>query len=92
MQNIIRVIDLLCPATGWRGGMSRIIPSNSRQLCLVPSSLGHWLPENHPVRIFDELVEQNIDVSKFCGVIGEVGRPGYDPIISPPSSINILAA
>jgi len=61
--------------------MSRIIPANSKQLCLVPSKPSHWLPENHPVRSFDELIERDIDVSKFIGVTGNAGRPSYDPIM-----------
>lgn len=62
--------------------MSRIMTANASQLCLVPSDPGCWLPTEHRVRLFNEMVEQEMDVSQFLGNsinAGKLGRPSYDP-------------
>jgi transposase len=67
-----------------RCSMSRIMAANTNQLCLVPSDPGCWLPADHPVRLFNEMVEQELDVSQFGGnsaSVGRHGRPSYDPIM-----------
>jgi transposase len=64
--------------------MSRILPANANQLCLVPSDAGCWLPADHPVRVFNELVEQELDVSPFMRNTANAdkhGRPSYDPVM-----------
>lgn len=61
--------------------MSRVIPANSYQLQLIPSDPGHWLPTDHQVRFFDEMVEQELDISRFIGNPGKDGRPSYDPVM-----------
>ncbi len=64
--------------------MSRVMAANVNQLCLVPSDSGCWLPEDHQVRIFNEIVEQELDVSRVtgnCRKSGKVGRPSYDPVM-----------
>jgi transposase len=61
--------------------MSRIMPANTNQLCLVPSDPGCWLPVDHPVRIFNEIVEHELDFAPFVrNPIGasKRGRPSYD--------------
>jgi len=70
-------------AIGWCR-MSRIIPANVGQLRLVPSNPGCWLPDDHPVRCFSEMVESELDVSAFVGSrVGSSkhGRPSYDPVM-----------
>lgn len=60
------------------------MPANTNQLCLVPSDPGCWLPVDHPVRFFNEMVEQELDVSQFRGNrvnAGKHGRPSYDPVM-----------
>ena len=64
--------------------MSRIMPANTNQLFLVPSDPGCWLPANHPVRFFNQMVEEELDVSQFIGNpvnSGKHGRPSYDPVM-----------
>ncbi len=64
--------------------MSRVRSANTNQLCLVPSDPGCWLPVDHPVRIFNEMVEEEVDVSQFLGApvsTSRRGRPGYDPVM-----------
>lgn len=64
--------------------MSRRIVSNVGQLRLVPSDLGLWLPEEHQARFFDELVENELDLSSILmkyGTLEKRGRPGYDPVM-----------
>jgi transposase len=58
--------------------------SNFNQLCLVPSDPGCWLPADHPVRFFNHMVEQELDISGFIGNPGreeKLGRPSYDPVM-----------
>lgn len=60
--------------------MSRLITSNSSQLYLFPSSFECWLPQEHPVRFFDQIIEE-LDLSEItCGydLDQKRGRPGYD--------------
>jgi transposase len=42
--------------------MSRLIAANVNQLCLVPSEPGWLLPMDHRVRVFTEIVEQELDL------------------------------
>jgi len=63
--------------------MSRLVISNSSQLLLIPSSFDCWLPENHPVRFFQELMEE-LDLSSFNDAIDldeKRGRPAFEPIM-----------
>jgi transposase len=68
---------------GWRCSMSRILPANTDQLCLVPSNPGCWLPVDHAVRFFNEMIEEELDLSQFTLLINTErhGRPGYDPVM-----------
>lgn len=64
--------------------MSRIISSNVRQLCLVPSDPSCWLPEDHPVRAFNGMVEKELELTKFDKNFvnrSKYGRPRYDPVM-----------
>jgi transposase len=58
--------------------------ANSNQLCLVPSDPGCWLPLEHPVRFFNEIVEKELELSRFVGNpinSSKRGRPSYDPVM-----------
>jgi transposase len=58
--------------------------ASSNQLCLVPSDSGYWLPADHPVRLFDEMVEKELDLRKFIEDplnASKHGRPSYDPVM-----------
>ncbi len=60
------------------------MPASSNQLCLVPSDSGCWLPADHPVRLFDEMVEKELDLRKFIEDplnASKQGRPSYDPVM-----------
>jgi transposase len=50
---------------------------------LVPSDPGWLLPADHPVRFFNHIVENEMDVSKLKHSIreGRTGRPSYDPVM-----------
>ncbi len=64
--------------------MSKIVPANTNQLCLMPSDPGCWLPVDHPVRFFNEMVEQELDIPRLLGAhahTGKHGRPSYDPVM-----------
>jgi transposase len=60
------------------------MPANSNQMCLVPSEPGCWLPAEHPVRFFNEMVENELDLSQFIKnplTTVRHGRPSYDPVM-----------
>jgi len=60
------------------------MPANSNQLCLVPSDPGCWLPSDHPVRFFNEIVEKELDISQFVvnpATSSAHGRPSYDAVM-----------
>jgi transposase len=64
--------------------MSRIQPANTSQLCLVPSDPGCWLPVDHPVRFFNAMIEEELDLSQFVKsplMTGRHGRPSYDRVM-----------
>jgi transposase len=64
--------------------MSICIPANTEQLCFVPSDPGWLLPADHPVRFFNQIVENELDISKLLEHsvrVGRLGRPSYDPIM-----------
>ena len=67
----------------WRCSMSRILAANTDQLCLVPSNPGCWLPVDHPVRFFNEMIEEDLDLSGFRLPTSTErhGRPSYDPVM-----------
>jgi len=49
-------------------------------IMLVPPSLDEWLPQNHLSRFIAEIVEENLDLSKFYSSYRKVkGQPPYDP-------------
>ncbi|MCI0565292.1 MAG: transposase [Nitrososphaera sp.] len=63
--------------------MSRLLTSNGSQLFLFPSSFDCWLPQNHNVRFFDELIEE-MDLSGIAKTIDLThrrGRPAYDRVM-----------
>ena len=71
-------------ASGWRCSMSRIMTANSNQLCLVPSDPGCWLPLDHTVRFFDEIVDKELSLSRFVGNLVNSsfrGLPSYDLVM-----------
>lgn len=50
------------------------------QVMLVPPSLDEWLPENHLSRFIAELVDTELDLSRFYASYGNAkGFPPYDP-------------
>jgi hypothetical protein len=59
--------------------MSRLITSNGSQLLLFPSSFDCWLPQNHNVRFFDELIEE-MDLSGIASTILLKGGAGLHMI------------
>jgi transposase len=64
--------------------MSIILPANTKQLCLVPSDPGWLLPADHPVRFFNQIVENELNVSalfEHSFRVGKLGRPSYDPVM-----------
>lgn len=64
--------------------MSRILPANTSQLCLVPSDPACWLPVNHPARLVSDIVENELDLSRFSKnplTAVKFGRPSYDPVM-----------
>jgi transposase len=80
-----RLYQVFLRATiSWGCSMSRIIPANTKQLCLVPSDPGCLLPADHPVRFFNQMVEKELDVSQLIEnpINSERhGRPRYDPVM-----------
>jgi transposase len=69
---------------GWRCGMSRVLSANTNQLCFVVSDPGYWLPVDHPVRFFNEIVEHEVDAVRIFGNVrksGKRGRPRYDRVM-----------
>lgn len=64
--------------------MSIILSANTKQLCLVSSDPGWLLPADHPVRFFNQIVENELNVSalfEHSFRIGKLGRPNYDPVM-----------
>lgn len=64
--------------------MSRLLPANTSQLCLVPSDPGCWLPSNHQARLVSDIIENELDVSRFSKnplTAVKYGRPAYDPVM-----------
>jgi hypothetical protein len=71
-------------AIGWPCSMSRIKAANTSQLRLVPSDPGCWLPVDHPVRFFNDMIEKELDLSQFIKnplATGRHGRPSYDRVM-----------
>lgn len=61
--------------------MSRLVISNGSQLILFPSSFEVWLPEDHPVRFFEQLMKE-VDLSDLASSINldeKRGRPAFAP-------------
>lgn len=49
-------------------------------IMLVPPSLDEWLPENHLSRFIAEVVDANLDLTRFYSSYRKVkGQPPYDP-------------
>ena len=47
---------------------------------LVPPSLDEWLPQNHLARFIAEIVETQLDLTRFYSSYKKVnGQPPYDP-------------
>jgi transposase len=64
--------------------MSRFKPHDSFQLSLLPCSAGLGLPAEHPVRSFNQMIEEEIDLSqvlKSCKGEATAGRPAYHPLM-----------
>lgn len=50
------------------------------RLALVPPSLDEWLPQNHLSRLIADVVETQLDLSKFYASYAKSkGQPPYDP-------------
>ncbi len=80
MQDISK---LLGDAQSAGGEACRTLPPNASR-CADRSYLECWLPAGHPVRFFNGIVEQELDVSQFVGKSAKNcrrGRPGYDRIL-----------
>lgn len=63
--------------------MSRLLISNNSQLLLFPSSFDCWLPRDHHVRFFEQVIGE-LDLSIFTCVIDldeKRGRPAFDPVM-----------
>lgn len=64
--------------------MSKFKQHDSFQLSLLPCSAGLGLPIDHPVRFFNDFVENEIDLSAILNSFkcdGMVGRPAYHPLM-----------
>jgi len=49
-------------------------------IMLVPPSLDEWLPQNHLSRFIAEIVETNLDLTRFYSSYRKIkGQPPYDP-------------
>jgi len=62
--------------------MSRLIVSNVSQLLLFPSSFDSWLPNDHNVRFFDDLIEELdlADIRRTVNLTQKRGRSAFDPV------------
>jgi transposase len=62
--------------------MSRLVVSNGFQLLLFPSSFDFWLPNDHNVRFFDELIEELdlTDIKQKFNLAQKRGRSAFDPV------------
>lgn len=64
--------------------MSKFIASNASQLVLIPSDPSLWLPQDHQVYFFNDVVERELDLA---GILEKYhsnerrGRPAYDPVM-----------
>ncbi len=64
--------------------MSKFIASNAAQLVLIPSDPSLWLPQDHQVYFFNDVVERELDLA---GILEKYysnerrGRPAYDPVM-----------
>jgi transposase len=61
--------------------MSSTAPTNVGHICLVSSDIGFWLPPDHLVRFFNEMVDRELDISEFIGDAintSRRGRPSYN--------------
>lgn len=64
--------------------MGRFKQHDSFQLSLVPSIAGFGLPVDHPVRFFNNFVEEELNLSNFFNdlkVESGLGRPAYHPLM-----------
>jgi transposase len=63
--------------------MSRLISSNASQLFFFPSSFDCWIPQDHQVRFFDEIIEglELSDITDTLDLDQKRGRPAYNPIM-----------
>lgn len=64
--------------------MSKFKQHDSFQLSLLPCSAGLGLPIDHPVRFFNDFIENEIDLSAILNSFkgnGMVGRPAYHPLM-----------
>lgn len=52
-------------------------PYKQDQIFLLPPSLNEWIREDHPARVFSEIIDR-IDTTTFRQE-KEEGRPAYDP-------------
>lgn len=64
-----------------RGGVNkRFRPFEPDAVMLVPPSLEEWLPANHLARFIAELVDSELDLSRFYASQARAkGQPPYDP-------------
>lgn len=62
------------------GARKRFRPFDPGAVMLVPPSLDDWLPEGHLARFIAELVDEQLDLSRFYASYARVkGQPPYDP-------------
>ncbi len=68
--------------SGGEPSMSKLVVSNGSQLLLFPSSFDCWLPSDHNVRFFDELIEELdlTDLRKTVNLAEKRGRSAFDPV------------
>ena len=77
---------LLCLLTRINPGdehrMSRLVVGNGSQLLLFPSSFDCWLPSDHNVRFFNDLIEglDLADVRNTVNLSQKRGRSAFDPV------------
>ncbi|MDQ0279520.1 hypothetical protein QO003_003823 [Arthrobacter silviterrae] len=78
IERVELVVDDRIEANG--GAKKRFRAFEPDAVMLVPPSLDEWLPKNHLARFIAELVDHELDLTRFYESYAKVkGQPPYDP-------------
>lgn len=74
-------VEVAGPAADANAGVhKRFRPFDPDQVMIVPPSLDEWLPEGHLARFIAEIVDGELDLSRFYASYAKAkGFPPYDP-------------